>query len=313
MDGYTFLRRILGSLEPRLGILYAVALVTLVFSPFILNDVLVLILTPALIRYAKQYNMDAAPLIVAEITFTNIASSLTPIGNPQNILLWTSSGVGFTSFVLGAWPYVLASAALGTLALVPLALRLRGPREPAVPVGSKLPAYYLALVTAVVLAANAAGVPTYVPLGVGFAAGFAFNLGNLPTVLGEYDFRSLLVLYVFVASITVASYVLMPYIAPYVLPAARGEQPYSGAFLGVISNFISNVPATQLLINTSGVSAAVAPKIAVEAGLAGNLGPVASFANLLALQMAAQAGVSLRRTIALQVLVGLVAFIPALL
>ena len=90
MDGYAFLRRLLAALEPRLGILFAVALLTFVVSPFILNDVLVLILTPALIKYAKQYHIDAAPLIVTEITFTNNSSTLTPNGNPQNILLKTS-------------------------------------------------------------------------------------------------------------------------------------------------------------------------------------------------------------------------------
>jgi hypothetical protein len=80
MDGYAFLRRMLARIEPSLGILYAVALVTFIFSPFILNDVLVLILTPALIKYAREYKVDAAPLIVAEVTLTNVASALTPSG-----------------------------------------------------------------------------------------------------------------------------------------------------------------------------------------------------------------------------------------
>ena len=165
----------------------------------------------------------------------------------------------------------------------------------------------------IVLGADAFGLASYVPLGIGFAAGLVFNRRNLVQVGIEYDLRALLTLYVFVASITAVSYFLMPYLVPYVLPAARGDQPYSGLFMGVISNFISNVPATQLLINTSGVSASVAAKIAAEAGLAGNLGPVASFANLLALQMAARSGVSLKRTMGLEFLVGVLAFLPALL
>jgi Na+/H+ antiporter NhaD/arsenite permease-like protein len=313
MDGYAFLRRVLASIEPKLGILYAVSLVTFLFSPFILNDVLVLILTPALIKYAREYSVDASLLIVAEITFTNISSSLTPIGNPQNILLWTSSGIGFAAFVAGAWPYVLASGALAAVAFIPLAIRTRAPREPGGPVGSWAPAIYLALVTLVVMASDLVSLPTFVPVGVGFGIGFAVNSHNLGGVRREFDVRSLLILCAFIASITVVSYYLMPYLVPYVLPAALGDQPYSGAFVGVISNFISNVPATQLLLNTAGVSSTVAPRIGVEAGLAGNLGPIASFANILALQMARKAGVSLKRTITLQVLVGLVAFIPALL
>src|SRR5580698_528233 len=89
MDGEPFLRRITAIFEGRIGMLYAVVIVTSLFSPFILNDVVILILTPVVISYAKQFQVDVAPLVVAEITFTNIASSLTPLGNPQNILLWS--------------------------------------------------------------------------------------------------------------------------------------------------------------------------------------------------------------------------------
>lgn len=59
--------------------LYAVALLAFLFSPFILNDVLVLILTLTMIRYAKQYAVDEAPLVVAEVTAANVASSLTSL------------------------------------------------------------------------------------------------------------------------------------------------------------------------------------------------------------------------------------------
>lgn len=312
MDGYSFLRWILASLEPRLGVIYAVALATFAFSPFILNDVLVLVLTPTLIAYAKEHRLDPAPLIVAEVTLTNVASALTPIGNPQNILLWTSSGIGFGAFVVGASPYVLASAALAAIALVPLALMTRTSRDPRAAIGSWMPGVYLALVTLAVLLSDPLSIPSYVPLGVAFMLGFAFTRKNLRGVRREYDFRSLLLLWVFVASVSVAAYLLTPSIASYVAPAASGEQPYSGAFMAVVSNFISNVPATQLLISTAGVPAALVPKIAAEAGLAGNLGPIASFANLLALQIARREGVSVKRTALLQVAVGLVAFIPAL-
>ena len=313
MDGYSFLRRVLAAVEPKLGLVFGVSLVTFVFSPFILNDVLVLILTPAIIKYAKQYGLDAAPLIVAEITFTNISSSLTPIGNPQNILLWTSSGISFAAFVAGTWPLVLASAALAAVAMIPLARRSGRARDLPSALGSLGPAWYLAFVTAAVLFSDAFGLPTYVPLAVGFAGGFGFKRGDTAGVRSEFDLRSLFTLYFFVAATTVAAYFLTPWIASYVTPAAQGQQPYSGAFLGLVSNVISNVPATQLLIKTSGVAASVAPKIAVEAGVAGNLGPIASFANLLALQMARKGGVSVKKTMALQTAVGLLSFIPALL
>ena len=87
MDGYSFLRTVISIFERKLGVLFAIILVTSLFSPIILNDVVILILTPVLVRYAKQFKVDIAPLLVAEISFTNIASSLTPFGNPQNLLL----------------------------------------------------------------------------------------------------------------------------------------------------------------------------------------------------------------------------------
>jgi Na+/H+ antiporter NhaD/arsenite permease-like protein len=82
--------------------------------------------------------------------------------------------------------------------------------------------------------------------------------------------------------------------------------------VGGLSNLISNVPATQLVLSVTSVSAHIAPKIAVEAGLAGNIDPVASFANILALLMAKRAGLPIRKAIVLQFVVGIVVFLPAL-
>src|SRR5271169_4772972 len=106
--------------------LYAVVVVTALFSPLILNDVVILILTPVIIAYAKEFRVDAAPLLVAEITFTNIASSLTPLGNPQNILLWSASGATFFQFVSGTWLPLVISGCIATIALLPLRKRTGG-------------------------------------------------------------------------------------------------------------------------------------------------------------------------------------------
>lgn len=313
MDGYSFLRGVLSVMEPKLGAVYAVALLTLAVSPFILNDVLVLVLTPTLIQYSRQHRIDPAPLIVAEVTLTNVASALTPIGNPQNILLWGSSGAGFIPFVLGTWPGVLASAALALAALFPLARRSKVAVGPHGTIGSFLPAVYLALVAAAVVAGDLLGLPAFVGLGAGVLLGALFTRGGTRRVRKEFDLRSLLLLCAFVAATDVVALSLSGALLPYLAPAARGAEPYSGAFVALASNLVSNVPATQLLIRTAGVSAVVAPKIAVEAGLAGNLGPAASFANILALRIAMKSGVPVKRTLMLQLLVGAVAFLPALL
>ncbi len=313
LDGYTFLRSVLVVFERRLGIAYAVALASVLFSPFILNDVVVIVLTPVIIRYARQHGVDPVPLIVAEVTLTNVSSSLTPIGNPQNVLLWSASGVSFAHFVLGTWWLVLLSVALTAVALAPIARQLGAPRELPAFIFPKLPALYLILVIAVTLAADLLGFRPYVPLGVAFGFGFVFTSRQLRQVAREFDLRALAVLYLFVGAVTLLTVVLSPFLTALAAPVARGDQPYSGVFFGIASNLIGNVPATQVVIATSQVGATVAPKIAVDAGLSGNLGPIASFANLLAIQIAAGAGVSVRRIIVLQLGIGLISFLPALI
>jgi len=313
MDGETSLRRLVGILENKVGVVYAVFLVAGLFSPFVLNDVVIIILTPVVVKYARQFRVDPAPLLVAEITTVNVASSLTPFGNPQNILLWTSSGASFSRFVAGTWLPLLISALVTALALFGLSRRTGGSREISASAGSVIPAAYLALVAVTIFLSDLSGLPVYLSLGAAFALGFVFTFRSLREVGRTFDLRSLLTLYVFVGSVSVAALALKPALLPFVRPVAQGEQPYSALFFGVVSNFISNVPATQLVLSISKVTPAVASQTAVAAGLAGNISPAASFANILALQIARRAGVPVRRTIALQFVIGVLSFLPAFL
>lgn len=314
MDGYFLLHRIISIFERRIGIVYAVAAVATLFSPFIMNDVVILVLTPVLIKHAKQYRVDIAPLIVSEVTFTNIAGSLTPIGNPQNILLWISSGISYTDFVLGTW---LPLAFSGIIALVSLAIfRLRPTADlqtEAATVRSLHPAIYLAIVTLMLILSELASVPSYLALAAGFMFGFAFTVRFLRLVRKMFDFKGLLILYFFIGSVTLFSGFLKPLLGQYAGSAASGAQPYSAMFMALSSNLISNVPATQLLLSVASIPPVIAPRIAVEAGLAGNLDPISSFALLLALLMVRRAGLPVRRAIGLQLIIGIISFLPAAL
>ncbi len=313
MDGYTFLRSLVSLLERRVGVLYAVVIVTCIFSPVILNDVVILVLTPVLVRYAKQFQVDIAPLLVAEISFTNIASILTPFGNPQNLLLWQASGVSAGGFVKGTWVPALVSGTIAAAFLFYFSRKLGGRREFSAPLMQKLPPAYLAAVGLVVFVLDYFGVSTVLVLGIAFLIGLPFTI-RAPRRLGrEFDLRSLLTLFVLVGGVGVLGLVLQPYLVSYVEGVASGTQPYSALFMGVTSSLISNVPATQLVLSTSSISAQVAPKIAVEAGLAGNITPVASFANLLALLMVKRSGLPVKNAIIMQLAIGLVSFLPAFL
>jgi len=313
MDGYSFLRSLISILERRLGVLYAVVLVTSLFSPIVLNDVVVLILTPVLVRYAKQFKVDIAPLLVAEISFTNIASSLTPFGNPQNLLLWQASGISANLFVLGTLLPLLVSGAVVACALYVFNNRLGGAREFSAPMIPRLPLVYLVVVGLIVFLLDTLGIPAVLTLGLAFGCGCLATFRSPRRLLKEFDYRSLLILYLLIGSIAVVAAIVEPFLIQFVGPAAAGTQPYSAAFVGLTSNLISNVPATQLIIGTVTVTQHAAPVLAVEAGLAGNITPIGSFANILGLLMVKRAGLPIRRAILLQTLIGLISFMPAFL
>ena len=313
LDGYSFLRGVISALEGRLGVMYAVVVVTVVFSPFVLNDVLVLILTPVLITYSKESGADIAPLVVAEITFTDIASSLTPLGNPQNILLWQASGISAGQFVAGAWLPLAASGAIAALLLFRFRGKAPNQSVDAPRIVSWRSAAYLAASAAIVFALNFVGVSSIISLALAFALGFAFTFRSPRRLVKEFDLKSLLILYVLVGSVTLVAALIEPELLAYVAPAATGAQPYTAAFFGLVSAVISNVPATQLVLSTATVTPHAAPILAVSAGLAGNIDPISSFANLLALLMVRRSGMPIRKAVALQVVIGLVAFLPAFL
>ena len=311
--GYSFLRGMISALEGRLGVMYAVVVVTAIFSPFVLNDVLVLILTPVLVTCSKESGADIAPLLVAEITFTNIASSLTPLGNPQNILLWQASGISAGQFVAGTWLPLAASGAVAALLLFRFRARVANEREAAPRTLPWRPAGYLVGSAALVFASSFFGVSSTVALGLAFALGFAFTLRSVGKVAREFDLKSLLILYGLVGVVALVATLIEPVLIPYVGPAASGAQPYTATFFGLVSSAISNVPATQLVLSTATVTPHAAPILAVDAGLAGNIDPMSSFANLLALLMVKRSGLPIRKAVVLQLAIGLVAFLPALL
>ena len=97
---------------------------TAVLSAFLVNDTVVLLLTPVIIRACRLLRVNPVPYLIAEAMASNIGSTATIVGNPQNILIGVSSGISFTRFFL----YLAPVAVAGCLALVSIML-LRYRRE----------------------------------------------------------------------------------------------------------------------------------------------------------------------------------------
>ena len=68
-------------------------------STFLTNDVALFIVVPLTLTLKKWCAIPVNRLIIFEALAVNAGSLLTPIGNPQNILLWGRSGLSFFGFI----------------------------------------------------------------------------------------------------------------------------------------------------------------------------------------------------------------------
>lgn len=85
-------------------------------STFLTNDVALFIVVPLTITLKKLCAIPVNRLIIFEALAVNAGSLLTPIGNPQNILMWGRSGLSFTAFTWQMAP--LAGAMMLTLVVL---------------------------------------------------------------------------------------------------------------------------------------------------------------------------------------------------
>lgn len=67
-------------------------------SALVLNDTVVLLFTPIIIRTCRLLKSNPVPYLVAEALAANIGSVATVVGNPQNAFIATTAGISFVDF-----------------------------------------------------------------------------------------------------------------------------------------------------------------------------------------------------------------------
>src|SRR5690606_7710076 len=72
------------------------------------NDVALFILLPITLSIGRLTGMPVGRLIIFLALAVNAGSALTPIGNPQNLLLWQASGYSFWQFTRMMAPLALS-------------------------------------------------------------------------------------------------------------------------------------------------------------------------------------------------------------
>ncbi len=76
-------------------------------SAFFVNDIICLVMVPFVLKVSGRVGIKPVPYLLAVATASNIGSTATITGNPQNILIGSFSGIGYRDFLLHLGPVAL--------------------------------------------------------------------------------------------------------------------------------------------------------------------------------------------------------------
>ncbi len=106
-------RRMLQRLRTERGLALGLVLLTAGLSTFLTNDISLFVVVPLTLSFegAGDFHL-LGRLVVFEAIAANVGSTLTPIGNPQNLFLWHHGSLSFGAFCLAMAPLVLLLTAV---------------------------------------------------------------------------------------------------------------------------------------------------------------------------------------------------------
>jgi len=285
------LSRLMGQLAGRGGCGGLAALVAAsgLSAAVAMNDAVVFIVAPMAGPLSRAFNVEPALLLAVLVSAVNLGSALTPIGNPQNLLIWHDYGLTLPGFTAAMAPLVAAGLALlAAYACLEGRAAARGkpaPAAPAVGVSAWRAAVALALVA--VLAASSA-------LGLHRAAAGLLAVAVVaavdPAAAMAVSPRTLALLALMIADFSYAGSILGG-----LLPArgpGGGIRVYLASLL--LSQAVSNVPAAAMLAGHTRDWVALAYGVNVG----GTLTVQGSLANIIALRLAGESPLRLQRRLA---------------
>jgi Na+/H+ antiporter NhaD/arsenite permease-like protein len=282
-------------------LLFAVILTSGFFSAFFVNDAICLVLTPLVLDLVMRLKRDPAPYLLAIAMASNIGSTATITGNPQNILIGGFSRIPYIAFAARLAP-VGAIGLLLAFALIALLHprefwtreRLRGTAAPAH--AHRPLAVKSVLIALLLMAGFFAGQP---PARLALIAGGISLLTRVVKsrrIYGEIDWPLLLMfagLFAVVAGFEKAA--LSPRLVVALTRGRLASTPGLALVTALLSNLVSNVPAVLML--KPFLARLPDPRhawlvVAMASTLAGNLTILGSVANLIVVQWARVRGVT---------------------
>jgi len=81
-------------------------------ASLIMNDAALFIYVSLAIAFIRSMNVDKNITLTLLVLSINMGSALTPIGNPQNIIIWQTYGIGLHELVCYMAPFVIISLSI---------------------------------------------------------------------------------------------------------------------------------------------------------------------------------------------------------
>lgn len=274
-------RRLLAHIHGERALAALLVLFAAGLSAVVTNDVALFIVVPLTLGLRAVAHLPIGRLVIFEALAVNAGSTLSPVGNPQNLFLWQSSPLGFFEFTLAMLPLGLGLVAL-LLVTIPFAF------PPARIAAADTAGMAPTLERGLLWLSLACYVPFLVLADLGHSAAAALTVIALylflyRRVLGGVDW---LLLGVFVLMFIDLGLVAR---LPLLRELAAGiEHLPGGVFTAAVllSQGISNVPAAIFLAGFTDDVRALAWGVSVGGfGLA-----IGSLANLIALRLAREPG-----------------------
>lgn len=277
-------------------------LLTSVLSAFFLNDTICLMFTPLILETMLAIERNPIPYLIALATAANIGSAATLTGNPQNMIIGTSSGIPFLEFSGALFPIALLSMGVIWLVLVKLypydfKKEIFPPFPPQnEPIDRSLLAKSLVVVVGLLIA-FLVGVPVAQTAFIAACIMLFTRRLHPEQVFAEFDW-SLLVFFsgLFIVTGSLEVNGITQRLSLFANSQGAVNALNLTAITAVLSNLVSNVPAVLLLRPL--VGALPNPEagwltLASASTLAGNLTLLGSVANLIVAEIASRWRVTL--------------------
>ena len=278
-------------------LLPGVIFVSGILSAFLVNDIVCLVMAPLILGVCRRMRLQPVPYLLALATASNIGSTATITGNPQNIFIGSISGIAYRDFLAHLGPVALVGLFIDWAVLHWIHLRngseaLSAPQHEESP-GTREPEIHPAwpvMVSLGVLIGFLAGYPPALVAAVGGALVLVQRQRSPKAIYGDVDW-SLLML--FLGLFLVIGGAEQAGITGELLRAAKRLNLHNTviftAVVTLLSNIVSNVPAVMLLkglVPQFSNAHTAWLTLAMSSTLAGNLTITGSVANIIVVEKA---------------------------